>query len=102
MNFVAPALIKAELQAAMLKVMQHSLADVQNVAVFLSPLFSYKKNGRYNEEKAVLQRVSMTGAQMDRVFSLIFDDKLDLLLAITQKPNTAHNLQSVRLLLRFY
>ncbi|CAE7272121.1 unnamed protein product [Symbiodinium microadriaticum] len=76
-NFVAPALIKAEHQAAMLKVMQHSLADVQNVAVLLAPLFSYKKNGRYNEEKAVLQRVSMTGAQMDRVFSLIFNDKLD-------------------------
>ncbi|CAE7932565.1 unnamed protein product [Symbiodinium necroappetens] len=76
-NFVAPALIKAEHQAAMLKVTQHSLADVQNVAVLLAPLFSYKKNGRYNEEKAVLQRVSMTGAQMDRVFSLIFNDKLD-------------------------
>ncbi|CAE7444301.1 unnamed protein product [Symbiodinium sp. CCMP2592] len=76
-NYIAPALIKAEHQAAMLKVMQHSLADLQNVAVFLSPLFSYKKNGRYNEEKAVLQRVSMTGAQMDRGFSLIFNDKLD-------------------------
>ena len=74
-NFVAPCLVRAEVQAAILKFMQHNLADLQNTAVLLAPLFSYKKNGRYNEEKAVMQRVQMTGAQMDRVFSLLFAEK---------------------------
>ncbi|CAE7881797.1 unnamed protein product [Symbiodinium sp. KB8] len=76
-NFVSPCLIKADHQGAIFKFLQHSLADVNNVAVLLNPLFSYKKNGRYAEEHAVLQRIAMTGVQMDRVFSMLFSEKLD-------------------------
>eukprot|EP00439_Symbiodinium_sp_Y106_P034386 s8141_g4.t1 len=77
MNFVSPCLIKADHQGAMFKFLQHSLAEVNNIAALLNPLFSYKKNGRYAEEHSVLQRIAMTGVQMDRVFSLLFNEKLD-------------------------
>ena len=76
MNFVSPCLIKADHQGAMFKFLQRSLAEVNNIAVLLNPLFSYKKNGRYAEEHSVLQRIAMTGVQMDRVFSLLFNEKL--------------------------
>ena len=76
MNFVSPALIKADHQGAMFKFVQHSLAEISNISVLLTPLFSYKKNGRYQEEHSVLQRIAMTGVQMDRVFSLLFADKM--------------------------
>ena len=84
LNLSAPCLIKSCQMNAGMNFLQWMMGDsADNLGLVLMPLFSHKKNGRILEEIAVTKHLSNTGANLDTMFSLLFQERCDFNLAVT-------------------
>ena len=88
MNLVSPCLVSSANLVSATQLCQHLLGeDDRNLALVLSPAFSYKANGRMSEEQAVMKELAKIGANNDHTFSLIFANRCDACLIQVMPKN---------------
>ena len=76
LNYLSPALVKADHNIAATYATQYQIGDdVRSIALCLLPIFSYTRNNVFNEAVAVMKNLTCTGAHVDRPFSIEFKER---------------------------